>query len=55
MTSNGNQAQKILIQALTETHPEPLKAYKIAIQRTKTPEQADTIKRIYNKLKQLNK
>lgn len=53
MTSNGNAAQKHLIKILTETHKEPKTAYKQAIQTAPNIETAETIKRIYNKLKEV--
>ena len=51
MTSNGNTAQKHLIKILTETHQHPKGAYIQAIKTAPTTEAAETIKRIYKKLK----
>lgn len=51
MTSNGNTAQKHLIKTLTETHQNPKGAYIQAIKTAPTTEAAETIKRIYKKLK----
>ena len=51
MTSNGNTAQKHLIKILTETHHDPKGAYIQAITTAPTTEAAETIKRIYKKLK----
>lgn len=50
MTSKGNTAQKHLIKILTETHQEPTKAYKQAINTAPSKETEETIKRIYKKL-----
>ena len=50
MTSNGNTAQKHLIEILTKTHPDAKRAYNNAIITAKSPEMAETIKRIYTKL-----
>lgn len=47
---NNNQTQKMLIEALTETHQNPKQAYKKAIQQA-TTEQAEQIKKIANKFK----
>jgi len=47
---NNNSANKILIDALTSTHPAPGKAYGQAIDQA-TPEQAEQIKRIAKALK----
>ncbi len=47
---NNNSANKILIDALTSTHPTPGKAYGQAIDQA-TPEQAEQIKRIAKALK----
>lgn len=51
MTSNGNISQKHLIKILTETHQEPKTAYNQAITTAPSKETAETIKRIYKKLK----
>lgn len=51
MTSNGNTAQKHLIDTLTHTHQNPEGAYVQAIKTAPTTEAAETIKRIYKKLK----
>ena len=51
MTSNGNTAQKHLIKTLTETHQSPKVAYIQAIKTAPTTDAAETIKRIYKKLK----
>ena len=48
MTSNGNTAQKHLIDTLTRTHHDPKGAYIQAIKTAPTTEAAETIKRIYN-------
>ena len=48
MTSNGNTAQKHLINTLTRTHQNPKGAYIQAIKTAPTTEAAETIKRIYN-------
>ena len=47
---NNNSTNKILIDALTSTHPAPGKAYKKAMDQA-TPEQAEQIKRIAKALK----
>lgn len=47
---SNNTPQKILIDALTSTHPAPGKAYGQAIGKA-TPEQAEQIKRIAKALK----
>ena len=51
MTSNGNAAQKHLIETLTKTHQNPKGAYIQAIKTAPNNETAETIKRIYEKLK----
>ena len=51
MTSNGNTAQKHLIKILTETHHAPTETYKQAITTAPSKETAETIKRIYKKLR----
>lgn len=51
MTSNGNTAQKHLIDTLTRTHQDPKGAYIQAIKTAPTTEAAEAIKRIYKKLK----
>lgn len=50
MTSNGNTAQKHLIEILTKTHPDAKNAYIQAIQTAPNKEAGETIKRIYTKL-----
>lgn len=45
MTTNNN-LQKNIIKLLTETHQEPAKAYKMALEQAKSKEQAEQIKRI---------
>lgn len=55
MTSNGNTAQKHLIKVLTDTHPNPPKAYQKAIDTAPDKATAETIKRIYNKLTEAKK
>ena len=51
MTSNGNTAQKHLIQVLTNTHPAPKDAYNQAVNTAPNKATAEIIKRIYKKLK----
>lgn len=51
MTSNGNTAQKHLIDTLTRTHHDPKGAYIQAIKTAPNTEAAEAIKRIYKKLK----
>lgn len=48
MTSNGNTANKHLIETLTKTHQNAKKAYIQAIQTAPSKEAGETIKRIYN-------
>ena len=47
MTSNGNTAQKHLIETLTKTHQAPKMAYIQAIKTAPTTEVGETIRRIY--------
>lgn len=47
MTSNGNTAQKHLIDTLTRTHHDPKGAYIQAIKTAPNTEAGETIKRIY--------
>ena len=50
MTSNGNTAQKHLIQVLTITHQAPKDAYNQAVNTAPNKATAEIIKRIYKKL-----
>ena len=47
MTSNGNTAQKHLIETLTKTHQNAKTAYIQAIKTAPTTDAGETIKRIY--------
>ena len=51
MTSNGNTANKHLIEILTKTHQDAKGAYIQAIKTAPTTEAAETIKRIYKAIK----
>lgn len=55
MTSNGNTAQKHLINTLTRTHQDPRGAYIQAIKTAPSTEAAETIKRIYNAIEKEQK